>query len=244
MQPSATTNALANSTVVVIGGSSGIGFATAKAAAQLGARVIIASGNSERIAGALTQLPETAKGYTVDVTSETQVKDFFGTLGTFDHLVYTAGENIKLGTLADIVVSEAKEYFNIRYWGAMLCTKYAAKHIKGSITFTSGISANRPGSGWSLGSGICSAMEGFTRAMSIELAPLRVNAVSPGVVKTPLWNSLSETERETLYSHYATILPVKMVACADDLAKTYIYLMQQNYATGQVVIVDGGGSLV
>jgi len=244
MATTAKTKSLSQSKIVIIGGSSGIGFATAKATATLGAGVIIASATQKKIDAALQHLPQNATGQVLDVTNEAQVKDFFAGIGAFDHLVYTAGENIKLGLLADSDAAESKEYFNIRYWGAMMCAKYATPYVLGSITFTSGVAANRPGPGWWLGSSICSAMEGFTRALSIELAPLRVNIVSPGVVKTPLWDSMSEADREGLYSSYADKLPVNYVADADDLAKTYIYLMQQQYATGQAVVVDGGAVLV
>ncbi len=102
----------------------------------------------------------------------------------------------------------------------------------------------RPGKGWGLGASICAAMEGFTRAMAIELAPIRVNIVAPGLVKTNLWSNMSEIEREGLYAHYAGTLPVKYVADADDIAQSYIYLLCQPYSTGQRVVVDGGAVLV
>lgn len=244
MARSQDTNSLTNSKIVIIGGTSGIGFATAQAAAGQGAHVVIASGNAGRVVAALKQLPDTAQGFTVNVNNEDEVKALFSRVGAFDHLVYTAGENIRLITIADMDVAEAKEYFNIRYWGALTCSKYAAPYVKQSITFTSGVATNRPGAGWSLGASMCGAMESFTRAMAVELAPVRVNVVSPGVVKTPLWDSMTEAERQALYSHYAGKLPVGWVAEADDIAKTYLYLINQQYTTGQVVIVDGGAVLV
>lgn len=239
-----TANDLTNTRIVVIGGSSGIGFSVAKLAAGAGAEVIIASGNSNRINDALKSLPDSAKGFVVNVTKEEEVKNFFENIGAFDHLVYTAGENIRFSTIADANLEDSKDYFNIRYWGAFLCTKYAAANIRKSIIFTSGIASNRPGAGWSLGASICGAMESFMRAMSIELAPVRVNIVSPGLVISPLWDSMDKTEKNAFFESYKEKLPVKMVADADDLAKTYVYLMQQDYATGQVVIVDGGASLI
>jgi len=87
-------------------------------------------------------------------------------------------------------------------------------------------------------------MEGLTRALAVELAPIRVNLVSPGLVRTPLWDNLPEFEREALYSASSAALPVGRVGEAEDLAQTYVYLMSNRYATGQTIIVDGGGVLV
>jgi NAD(P)-dependent dehydrogenase (short-subunit alcohol dehydrogenase family) len=239
-------NTLKNKKAVILGGSSGIGLATAKAAANHGAEVIIVSANQQRVDNALTELPENAQGFAVNLTDEQQVQSFFTNLGKFDHLVFTAGESLQLNKVADTTLTDAKQFFDVRYWGAFTAVKYAAPNINagGSIVLTSGSAAQRPGSGWSLGASICAAMEGFTRAMAIELAPIRVNIVAPGLVKTNLWSNMSEQEREGLYTHYAGTLPVKYVASADDIAQSYIYLMCQPYSTGQRVVVDGGAVLV
>jgi NAD(P)-dependent dehydrogenase (short-subunit alcohol dehydrogenase family) len=232
--------------VVLLGGSAGIGLATAKAVADEGATLIIVSSNQQRIDNALKELPEGSKGYAIDLTNEQQVQNFFIQLGKFDHLVYTAGENLQLNTLTDTAVADAKQFFNVRYWGAFTAVKYASPHINagGSITLTGGVASLRPGSGWSLGASICAAMEGFTRAMAIELAPVRVNLVSPGVVRTDLWANMTDTDREDMYTHLGNTLPVKFVADAADIAQSYLYLIRQQYSTGQIVVADGGYVLV
>jgi NAD(P)-dependent dehydrogenase (short-subunit alcohol dehydrogenase family) len=232
--------------IVIIGGSSGIGLATAKLVASKGGLVIIASSNQRRIDNALQELPAESLGYAIDVTNEMQVKNIFERIGAFDHLVFTAGENIILGNVADTTLEIARNYFNIRYWGAFTAVKYAAPFINttGSIVLTSGIASNRPNKGWALGASICSATEGFGRAMAIELAPIRVNIVSPGVVKTELWSRMSESDREAMYTNIGTALPVKRVGEAEDIAKTFVYLLEQQYGTGQTLIIDGGTSLV
>ncbi len=232
--------------VVVLGGSAGIGFATAKAAANEGAEVIIVSSNQQRIDKAVGELPAGSKGIAVDLTDEAQIEKLFTEIGKFDHLVYTAGETLQLGNIADTAIDTAKQFFNVRYWGAFTSVKYAAPNINagGSIVLTGGVAAERPGKGWSLGASICAAMEGFTRAMAVELAPVRVNLVSPGLVKTDLWSAMTEAEREGMYGHYSEQLPVKYIAGPEDIAQTYIYLMQQKYNTGQVVVTDGGYVLI
>ncbi|WP_264537498.1 SDR family oxidoreductase [Flavobacterium sp. N1736] len=232
--------------VVIIGGSSGIGLATAKSVVSKGGNVIIVSSNQNRIDKALEKLGAENIGYAVDVTNEIQVKNLFEKIGSFDHLVFTAGENLILSNVADITLEDAKNYFNIRYWGAFTAVKYAAPFIKstGSIVLTSGIASNRPNKGWALGASICAAMEGFTRAMAMELAPIRVNIVSPGVVKTELWGGMSQSDREAMYTTIGNALPLKRVGEAEDIAKTFVYLLEQEYGTGQTLIIDGGTSLV
>ncbi len=177
---------------------------------------------------------------------EANIAKFFTTVGAFDHLVYCAGENISLGDLEATDIASAREFFTLRYWGAVAAVKYGAPHIRqgGSIVLTSGIASKRPGKGWFLGASICGAMDSFVKAMAVELAPIRVNLVSPGVVKTNLWNSLSETDRNGLYNATAAHVPVKYVAEPNDIALTYLYLMKQPYGTGQGIVVDGGATLV
>ncbi|MEJ0004203.1 MAG: SDR family oxidoreductase [Pararobbsia sp.] len=237
---------LEKSRIVVAGGTSGIGFAVAEAAARAGAEVIIASSNPARIAAALERLPEGVRGESLDFTDEAQVSAFFARVGAFDHLVYTAGEALLLKPLADIAIEDAQKAFEVRYWGALRAAKYAGPLIRsgGSITLTSGVASSRPIPGWSIASSILGAMESLTRALAVELAPLRVNAVAPGVLRTEMWDMLSDADREGLYASIAEKMPVKRVGEPTDVAQTYLYLMQQGFCTGQVIVVDGGHVLV
>jgi NAD(P)-dependent dehydrogenase (short-subunit alcohol dehydrogenase family) len=232
--------------IVILGGSSGIGLATAQAAAKEDASVVIASSRKPRLDEALATLPAGAKGYALDLTDEKAVKVLFAGLGPFDHLVFTAGETLQLGRLADTDIAAARGFFGLRYWGAYMAAKYGCGSIRpgGSIVFTSGLAGNRPHAGWSLGASICSAMEGLTRALAVELAPIRVNIVSPGVVKSPLWANMTEADCDVLFRQTGERLPVGHVGEVEEIAQAYLYLMQQTYGTGQVLRVDGGGTLV
>jgi NAD(P)-dependent dehydrogenase (short-subunit alcohol dehydrogenase family) len=237
---------LQQSRVVVAGGTSGIGFAVAEAAARSGAEVIIASSRPERVAAALERLPQGTRGESLDFTDEEQVRAFFARIGALDHLVYTAGESLFLQTLAELSIEAARRAFEVRYWGALTAVKYAAPLVRagGSITLTSGVASSRPLPAWTIPSSILGAIESLTRTLAVELAPLRVNAVAPGVLRTALWDNMSNADRESLYDHIAGKMLVQRVGEASDVAQAYLYLMQQGFSTGQVIVVDGGHVLV
>jgi NAD(P)-dependent dehydrogenase (short-subunit alcohol dehydrogenase family) len=232
--------------VVVLGGTSGIGLATAKAAQREGAAILVASSRRQRVDGALSTLAAKAEGEVVDLTDEGQVRAFFERIGAFDHLVFCAGETLHLQTLEKTELGQARAFVNLRFWGAFMAVKYGSPHIRpgGSITLTNGVAGLRPHKGWTLAASICGAMEALTRALAVELAPIRVNAVCPGVVKTDLWRDMPESDRQAMYSDIGRKLPVGRVGEADDLAQAYIYLMREGYSTGQVIVVDGGAVLV
>ncbi|MGW7692432.1 SDR family oxidoreductase [Streptomyces asiaticus] len=234
-----------DSRVVVIGGTSGLGFATASAAAREGASVVVASANRDRVDQALAQLPESADGHVVDASSEQSLRDFFAGLGAFDHLVYTAGEPLSVGALSDVDIDQARRFFEIRFWGALTAVKYAAGSIRpgGSVVLSSGSATARPQSGWSVTASALGAVEALTRALAVELAPLRVNAVAPGVVRTELWDGLPAEGRQALYDDTAAALPVGRVGEPADIAATHLYLMRNGFITGAVLPVDGGTRL-
>lgn len=237
---------LINQRVIILGGSAGIGLATAQAAAAEGAQVIIASSNQTRVERALQTLPASAQGHALDLADEAQLQAFFAKIGDFDHLIFTAGDALQVGELATTSLVAVQRAFEVRYFGALAAVKYAQPHLRpgGSVVLTTGIASRRPGKGWAVGASICSAVEGLTRALAVELAPIRVNAVSPGIVKTDLWASMPAAERDAMYTHFAQTLPVGRAGEAADIAQTYLYLLRQPFSTGQTVVVDGGGVLV
>ncbi|UOQ69910.1 SDR family oxidoreductase [Hymenobacter volaticus] len=237
---------MAGTRVVVLGGSGGLGLATAQAAAADGAHVVIVSSNQERINRALAELPAGSEGHAVNLTDETQVEQFFAQLGAFDHLVFSAGEALQLSEVANTTLQAMRQTFELRYFGTLAAVKYATPHLRsgGSIVLTSGIASLRPGKGWAVAASICGAIEALTRALAVELAPIRVNAVVPGVVKTDIWASLPVADREAMYAGLAQTLPVGKVAEAGAVAQTYLYLLRQPFNTGQTVVVDGGAVLV
>jgi NAD(P)-dependent dehydrogenase (short-subunit alcohol dehydrogenase family) len=246
MKNQLTKDTLEGKKVIILGGSSGLGLATAKAAAMDGATVVIVSSSQARIDGALQGLPETSSGYAIDLSQEENIKHFFDRAGKFDHLVYTAGENISMSMLDDTEIGKAKDFFNIRFWGAFAALKHGRQYINegGSVSLMSGSFGHRPGKGYSLGAVICGMMDAFTRAMAVELAPLRVNNIAAGVIKTNLWNNLSNDDREGYFKHLEETLLLKRVGEAEDIAQAFVYLMKQRHTTGQSLVIDGGSVLV
>jgi NAD(P)-dependent dehydrogenase (short-subunit alcohol dehydrogenase family) len=239
-------NGLRNKRVVVLGGSSGIGFAVAELAASEGAKVVIASSNPERVQKAIESVGGEVEGHAVDVSDERALEAFFAKLSRFDHLVYTAGDSLDLHDLARTDLEKARGAFELRYWSALAAVKYGSPsiHKGGSIVLTTGIAGQRPRKGWVVAASVCGTIEALTRALAIELAPIRVNAVSPGVVRTNLWQNMSAAEREHMYESVGNSLPVGRVGEPHDIAQAYLFLMHEAFGTGQVVVVDGGTVLV
>src|SRR5215472_2931986 len=173
--------------IVIIGGSSGIGLAVAEGALREGARVTVSSSQQATVDKGLSKL-KGAEGVVADVKDEEQLAKLFAQVGNFDHLVYTAGDwgGPRRGPLESIDLKQAAAIFTVRFWGALAAVKQAKKHLaaNGSITLTDGMIAHRPTKGSVVATGMAGGIEHMTRALAVELAPLRVNAVCPGAIRT------------------------------------------------------------
>ena len=238
-----------NQRVVVIGGSSGIGFAIADRAQRQGAEVVIGSSNPDKVAGALSRLGSGATGQAVDVRDESSLAGFFAAIGPFDHLAYTAGDwgpQRDGGGIAGMDLSRANETFAVRFWGALAAVKQAQPHIarSGSITLTDGMIAHRPRKSAALSTAMAGAIEHLTRGLAVELAPVRVNAVCPGYVLTEVWERIPEEQRAERLERMTERQPLPRAGDPDELAEAYLYLMRGGFTTGQVLQVDGGLSLI
>ena len=237
---------LSGKRIVVLGGSSGIGLAVAQQAVDQGATAIIASSNAERVKQAVATLDEKAEGYALDLSKEGDIHSFFQKIGDFDHLVFTAGDTLQLNELAATDLTKARHAFELRFWAVLAAVKYASPHIRkdGSIVLTTGVAGQRPHKGWTVPASVCGTIEALTRALAVELAPIRVNAVCPGVVRTNLWQNMNADAREQLYESVGKSLLVGRVGEACEIARAYLFLIQEGYSTGQIVVLDGGAVLV
>ena len=227
---------------VVLGGTSGIGRAVARRAAATGATVTIASRSAASVERALAALPVGVRGAVVDATSPTEVAGLLDDIGAFDHFAYTAADALVGLPLAEIDVETAQRFFGLRLFRALDAVRLAVPHLRpgGSITLTSGTAGFRGAVGWTLGAAVCGAMDAAVRSLAVELAPLRVNAVAPGVLRSPLWAGMADADREAMYAATGAALPLGRVGEPDDAARAYVALMEQDYVTGTVAVVDGG----
>lgn len=190
---------LKGKTVVVTGGTSGLGFATALLAAEEGASVVIAARDQRSVDDALAQLPMGSKGSAINVLDETSYKKFFSEIGTVDHLVYTAGDNPGFGAVATFNLEQAMPLLAVRYWGFILAVKLVLSHMShdGSINTVTGTLRQNPLKGLALISGTSGAIEGLVSGMAVDFAPIRVNAVSVGAVFTPGWGITDQIQKQT-----------------------------------------------
>jgi NAD(P)-dependent dehydrogenase (short-subunit alcohol dehydrogenase family) len=231
--------------VVVIGGSSGMGLATARAAARAGAEVTIASSDKGRLDAALAELPEGCAGIVADTRSEEAIAALFDTVGSLDHLVYTAGDAVSPHPVAEVSLAEARHLLDVRFWGAVAAVKHAIPHLSpaGSITLTSGTVGVRPVPGFALGAAGVGATEGLARGLAVELAPVRVNVVRSGAVRTPMWEGMPQQQREGMFAAMAKRTLTGAIGEAEQIAATHLYLMENGFVTGTVITVDGGSVL-
>lgn len=233
------TSPLNGKTVVVIGGSSGIGAAVAEQARSRGAQVVLAG---RRLSSALHN---GLRSEPVDVTDNASLQRLFESVGRFDHLVYTAGPAVQAKNLQDTDLQQAQDNFNVKLWGALRAIQLALPFLDehGSIVLTSGQLGRKLVPGQFIKIGINAATEALGKQLAKELAPRRVNVVSPGVIDTPAYAGLSEDQREAMYAKVGQALPVGRVGQAYEVAAGYVLAMENTFMTGSVIDIDGGGLL-
>lgn len=229
--------------IVVIGGASGVGYAVAEAALAVGARVVVGSSQAARVEAAAGKLGAGAEGHVIDVKDEASVAAFFEAVGPFDHLVFTAGDwGHMFGATADLDIEASKSRMEVRFWGAARAAKYAIRQMAkdGSITLTGGMLAHRPMPGAPLVTASANSTEGLAMGLARDLAPIRVNAVCLGLIMSEQAQAMGEA----VVKAFTANLPLPRGGTVDEAAEAYLYLMRATYVTGQIVRVDGGGSLV
>jgi NAD(P)-dependent dehydrogenase (short-subunit alcohol dehydrogenase family) len=244
-----TTSGTQTSKVLVVGGSSGIGLAVAELMIADGAHVTIAGRSATRLEAAASYLarPRQLATAVADVSSEEQIERLAASLGPVDHVVVTAADGVGgYAPLADFDVARARAMLEVKLLGAWLVAKHLSPAMPpdGSITFTSGIAAYRPGPGASMIASANSGLEGLARALALELAPVRVNVVSPGWVDTPIWDNIAGEGKAQRFADMAERLPVSRVGLPADVARAIAALIGNSFITGTVLHVDGGQRLV
>ncbi|MBP1845485.1 NAD(P)-dependent dehydrogenase (short-subunit alcohol dehydrogenase family) [Rhizobium petrolearium] len=235
--------------ILVVGGSSGMGLALARRLLAEGADVTIAGRNIAKLDAARRSLGNHAnlKTAALDLTQEEDIARFFRDQGSLDHIVSTAADiEGAYQFLPDLKISAAQRMVESKFYGPLLLAKYGAPHLPplGSIVYTSGVAAYRPAARGSVVAAINAALEGLVRALAVELAPLRINAVSPGWVDTPIWNFVAGDAKQATLDAMAKRLPAGRVGRPEDIADAICFLIGNGFTTGTVLHVEGGHRLV
>ena len=228
--------------VLVVGGSSGIGLATAAAAAEAGAAVTIASRSLTKLESAVSTLGKTARAVALDTGDVAAVERFFADEAPWDHIVVSAAQTPS-GPVRGLSLADAKIAMESKFWGAYHVARAAKIREGGSLTFVSGFLSVRPSANSVLQGAINAALEALARGLALELAPVRVNAVSPGLIATPLWSGMPNDKREEMFASAAQVLPARRIGQPEDIANAVMFLVTTTFATGSTVRVDGGGAI-
>ncbi|HEX9867374.1 MAG TPA: SDR family oxidoreductase [Candidatus Tectomicrobia bacterium] len=231
---------LKGANIVVMGGSSGIGLAAAKLAQHEGAAVTIAGRSLEKLAQAQREL-DGVRTVVADVTDDASVGRVFEELDHVDHVLISAGTIVN-GKIVDNDLATLRHIVDERIWGPTYVVRHARPRMTGgSVTFTSGGLSSRPRLGAAMITAGLAAVEALAPALALELAPVRVNAVTPGLIDTPLLHAAYGANRDALVNSRAAALPGKRIGTADEVAQAIIMLMTNEYINGAVLHIDGGG---
>jgi NAD(P)-dependent dehydrogenase (short-subunit alcohol dehydrogenase family) len=228
---------LAGKKVVVVGGSSGIGLSTAELSTREGADVIMASRNADRLNAAAGTLG--ARAIVADVTSDESVEDLFRACGPVDHVVVTAAQ-LRSGPFKTVAMEDVRATMEGKFWGAWRVARSAEIRPGGSLTLVSGYLSIRPRPNAAIVGAANGAIESLARSLALELAPVRVNAVSPGIIDTPIRAAMPEAARRDMLAKTAASLPVGRVGVGEDVARQILAFMTIGFATGSIVYIDGG----
>jgi NAD(P)-dependent dehydrogenase (short-subunit alcohol dehydrogenase family) len=236
------TESLVNQSVVIIGGSSGIGLTVAKMVAKQGAKVTIASRSKARLEKAASEIGGDVQIGIVNTLDESSVKEFFANFDPIDHVLCFAGNSMSGGVL-NCDIAAAQNAMQSKFWGQFYVGRYGGPKIKptGSLTFTAG-SGPRPHQAIATvaaNAGVSLLAESLAK----ELAPVRVNVVAPYYTDTPMWSGMAADARQELFERVAKQLPIGFIAKAEDIAPTYLHVLQSTYLTGITIPVNGGALL-
>ena len=233
--------------VVVVGGTSGMGLGAVRAAAGAGAEVVVAGRRPVAERAPVHPDGRRIEHVVVDAGDEASVRAMFDAIGELDHLLVTASPAPgSWGAFLDQDLAAARGYMDGKFFAAWACARHAAPKLRagGSITFLTGVAAVRPRPGLAIVTAAFAAVEALARALALDLAPLRVNAIRPGFVDSDMWSFLDAAAREALRKKVREAFPVRRTGAIEDIGQAAVFLMTNPYVTGAVLEVTGGEHLV
>ncbi|KAL9084373.1 MAG: hypothetical protein Q9165_008087 [Trypethelium subeluteriae] len=252
------TNKLSGKHILIIGGTSGIGFAVAEASLEFGAHVTLASSRESRLSHAVSRLQTSypsatsrISAHAVDLANETTLEANITALldastnhgaHKLDHIVYTAGDRLPHQTLAETDFEAAKQFGVVRFFGPLFVGKHAPRYLhpgpSSSLVLTTGVGTERPIPGRA-GLAVTGGLQGLSRSLALENAPIRCNLVSPGLVETELWENFPEEAQKGM-REWGNRLPTGGVGRTEDVAEAYLYAMRDEFLTGSMISTNGG----
>ncbi|MEU9464850.1 MULTISPECIES: SDR family oxidoreductase [unclassified Streptomyces] len=235
---------LKDRTVVLIGGGSGIGLRVAHQAVAAGAQVVLGGRTPDRLAAAAQELGGAARWQTVDVTDDASLAAFFDGLDRVDHL-FTSAASYRVGALRELSPQDAETPFTSKFWGQYHAVRHAAPKLSpdGSVVLMAGAAGARPPGPAPAYAACNAAIEGLGRGLAVELAPVRVNVVSPGTIDGNLWAGRPSPDREAAFAQYRRDTVLHRLGTEDEVAHTVLFLFTNGYTTGSTLYPDGGYTL-
>ena len=237
------TGSLDGQTILVIGRGSGLARAVAVAARDAGAKVVAAGRDQDALAAAYADEPGVSTE-TVDLTDEASISALSGRLGSVDHVVSTASARAR-GRVPDLDRDAIRLSFDTKVIGPLMLAKHLAPQINpgGSFVIFSGVAAAKIAVG-TLGVAITNAAaDTLARSLALELAPIRVNAISPGVIDTGAWDALGEQGKADYFADISARNPARRIGTPDDIAAAVLFALTNTFLTGQTLHIDGGEPL-
>ncbi len=229
---------------IIFGGSSGIGLATAQALIKQGARVIIVGRSEKKLLVARESLGGLITTLTCDIADEKNIASLFDEIEIIDGIACTAGETPP-GAIHSLSTESAMQGFRSKFWGQYFIVKYGVPKLSsdGSVVLTSGAFSVRPVKNVGVLSAVNGAIESFVRAMAMELAPIRINGIAPGLIDTDRLKMVSARDPKALEERLRTQVPLKRLGQGEEVAQSVLYLLSNSYTTGSILYVDGGITL-
>jgi len=233
---------LSGQRVVIMGGSSGIGLATAKAAAAAGAFVVVTGRDPGKLRAAGAALSDTAETTVVDATSFDALKVFYKRLGSFDHLVLTVTGRVGGGPFSGLTIDALRQAFEAKFFAYFMAMQAGLEALStgGSIVLVTASSARTSYAGTAGLAAVNGAIEAMVPTLALELKPTRVNAVSPGIIDTPWWAEWPKEQREAAFAQIAASSPVGRIGQPEDIAQAILLLLENSFMTGTIIECDGG----